>query len=127
MVLWFITFVDAGFHGYVLNMSNMRCSPSKVKYFKAVLHDGSNETALILYNPGLHGILESPVNTEEIVKVSDFVLLGYVLILKLRLKDSKRQWNIVFPKKVSEVEFFSCNFCYSFQPLLKTNTIRGLK
>ena len=61
-----------------------------MKYFKAVLHDGSNETALIMYNPSLRGILESAVNTEEIVKVSDFVLLGYVLILKLSLKDSKR-------------------------------------
>ena len=40
-----------------------------MKYFKAVLHDGSNEAALILYNPGLHGILESAVNTDKIVKV----------------------------------------------------------
>ena len=53
-------------------MSNIRCSPSKVKYFKAVLHDGSNEKALILYNPGLHNILESAVNTDKIVKISDF-------------------------------------------------------
>ena len=53
-------------------MSNIRCSPSKVKYFKAVLHDGSNETTLISYNPGLHHILESAVNTDKIVKISDF-------------------------------------------------------
>ena len=90
MVLWFIIFVDAGFHGYILNVPDIRCSPIKVLYFKAVLHDGSNEAALISYNPGLHGILEIPVNTEEIVKVLDFVLLGYILVLKLRLKDSKR-------------------------------------
>ena len=68
-------------------MSNMRCSTSKVKYFKADLHDGSNETALILYNPGLHGTLESAVNTDQIAKVSDFVLLGHILVLKLRLED----------------------------------------
>ena len=56
---WFfdiLFFVDAGFHGYVLNVSNIRCSLSKVKCFKVVLHDGSNETALILYNSSLHGI-----------------------------------------------------------------------
>lgn len=41
-------------------------------YFKAVLHDGSNETALIFYNPGLHGILEKAINTDKAVKISDF-------------------------------------------------------
>ena len=87
LVLWFIIFVDAGFRGYVLNVSNIRCSPSKVKYFKAVLHNGSNEAALIPYNPGLHSNLKSAVNTKKIVKVSDFVLLSYALVLQLRLKD----------------------------------------
>ena len=127
LVLWFIIFVDTGFRGYVLNVSNIRCSPSKVKYFKAVLDDGSNEAALISYNPELHSNLKSAVNTEKIFKVSDFVLLSYALVLKLRLKDWKRKWNIAFPKKVSKFEFCSCNFCYSFQPLSKTNRIRGLK
>ena len=72
---WFfdiLFFVDAGFHGYVLNVSNIRCSLSKVKCFKVVLHDGSNETALILYNSSLHGISESALNTGKIVKISDF-------------------------------------------------------
>ena len=63
-------FVDAGFNGYVLNVSNVRCSPSKVKYFKAVLHNGSKESALISFNPGLLGILESAVNTDRIFMLS---------------------------------------------------------
>ena len=75
LVLWFIIFVDTGFRGYVLNVSNIRCSPSKVKYFKAVLDDGSNEAALISYNPELHSNLKSAVNTEKIFKVSDLLKL----------------------------------------------------
>ena len=55
-----------------MNVFNIRCSPSKVKYFKAVLHDGSSEIALILYNPGLYGLLVSAVKTDKIVKISDF-------------------------------------------------------
>ena len=43
-----------------------------MKYFKAVLHDGSSETSLILYNPGLYGLLVIAVKTDKIVKISDF-------------------------------------------------------
>ena len=34
------------------------------------MHDGSNETALISYNPGLLGILENAVNTDKIFMIS---------------------------------------------------------
>ena len=38
----------------------------------SLLDDGSNETALISCNPGLHYILESAVSTDKIIKTSNF-------------------------------------------------------
>lgn len=65
-------FLGTGYHGYVVKVSNVKCSPNKVKYFNALMHDGEKETPIVSYNTTLHSIYETAHTTDKVLKVINF-------------------------------------------------------
>lgn len=69
--------LDLGYHGYVIKLSNIKVSPSKVKYFRATMHDGTNEKSVLSYNHTLHAVMNSAQLTDKpvlnfIEKIDEF-------------------------------------------------------
>lgn len=48
-------------------------SPNKTKYFKATVHDGDKEMAVLSYNTGLHDLIEKAKVMERPIKIDGFV------------------------------------------------------
>ena len=56
-----------------MKITDVKSSPSKVKYFNALLHDGNSQTAMVSYNTSIHETLSAANLKERPVKVSNFL------------------------------------------------------
>lgn len=66
------SFTGHAFHGYVLKVSDILNSPSKIKYFNATMYDGYTDQSIISYNLDLHPTIETAKQQEKVLKVSNF-------------------------------------------------------
>ena len=47
-------------------------SPSKTKYFRATLHNGSEEMPVVSYNPSVHETLQKAKDLDKAVMIKNF-------------------------------------------------------
>lgn len=71
-ILIFIS-TDHEYHAFVLKLTNVKSSPSKKKYFNALLHDGEAEKSVVSYNPLLFDVIEGARQSDRPVKVTNFI------------------------------------------------------
>ena len=60
-------------HGYILKLYEVAVSPSKVKYFNAVLSDGKTEQSIVSYNTSLYEPLESAKLKDKPVRLINYM------------------------------------------------------
>uniref|UniRef100_A0A7M5UEA3 Replication protein A OB domain-containing protein n=2 Tax=Clytia hemisphaerica TaxID=252671 RepID=A0A7M5UEA3_9CNID len=61
-------------HGYVIRLYDVTTSPSKVKYFNAVIDNGIQESNIVCYNPDLHEAFSSAKLKDCPIKISKFTV-----------------------------------------------------
>ena len=65
--------LDLEYHAFVLKVTNVKCSPSKKKYFNALLHDENEEKSIISYNPSLHDVIKGAQQSDRLIKLTNFI------------------------------------------------------
>ena len=57
----------------MINISHIKNSPSKVKYFNAIIDDGKEERKVVCYKDSLHRTLSAANLKDEPVKISNYI------------------------------------------------------
>jgi len=104
-----------------VKITDIKSSPSKVKYFNAILHDGKTETPLVSYNTAVNETLLAANLKEQPVKVSNFPM-------KL---DAFKNESVITMGNQSKVEYSTRTFTIPFamvkDKLKSINTFASLK
>lgn len=69
-IIFFLS--DNEYHGYIIKLTDVKMSPSKVKYFNAIMHNGEEEKSLVSYNPQLHQTMEAAKLKDKPIKLRNF-------------------------------------------------------
>jgi len=65
-------FLADEYHGYIIKLTNVKQSPSKVKYFNAILNNGQEDMSLISYNTQLYQTMEAAKLKDKAVKIKNY-------------------------------------------------------